>query len=131
MGMAHRWQAMTHVASPDRRMVSALGYWHSAMACVQVVFFKTALMCLAQVAFNMFIPCMLFTKVASTLAAQPHISLLAIPAVAVMQASLTKCSVGSFLFMGSLNVDASATKQPSASACQPCCPLRPECSGSI
>ena len=42
----------------------------------------------AQVAFNMFIPCMLFTKVASTLAAQPHASLLAIPAVAVLQASM-------------------------------------------
>ena len=38
-----------------------------------------------QVAFNMFIPCMLFTKVASTLAAQPELSLLAIPALAIAQ----------------------------------------------
>ena len=38
-----------------------------------------------QVAFNMFIPCMLFTKVASTLSAQPDISLIAIPALALAQ----------------------------------------------
>ena len=38
-----------------------------------------------QVAFNMFIPCTLFTKVASTLAAQPELSLLAIPALAIAQ----------------------------------------------
>ena len=42
----------------------------------------------SQVAFNMFIPCMLFTKVASTLAAQPDASLLAIPAVAILQARM-------------------------------------------
>lgn len=38
-----------------------------------------------QVAFNVFIPCMLFSKVASTLAKQPNLSLLAIPLVAVLQ----------------------------------------------
>ena len=38
-----------------------------------------------QVAFNMFIPCMLFTKVASTLSAKPDVSLLALPALAIAQ----------------------------------------------
>ena len=38
-----------------------------------------------QVAFNMFIPCMLFTKVASTLSAKPDVSLLALPALAIIQ----------------------------------------------
>ena len=33
----------------------------------------------------MFIPCMLFTKVASTLSAKPDVSLLAIPALAIVQ----------------------------------------------
>ena len=52
-----------------------------------------------QVAFNMFIPCMLFTKVASTLSAQPDISLIAIPALALAQVCMagllcsgTECS---------------------------------------
>ena len=33
----------------------------------------------------MFIPCMLFTKVASTLSAKPDVSLLALPALAIIQ----------------------------------------------
>ena len=56
--------------------------------CMQPACYKQPIWCAAQVAFNMFIPCMLFTKVASTLAAQPHISLLGIPAVVMMQACL-------------------------------------------
>lgn len=43
-----------------------------------------------QVAFNVFIPCMLFSKVASTLATQPDISLLAIPLVAVLQVNISR-----------------------------------------
>lgn len=60
---------------------------------------------LLQVAFNLFIPCMLFTKVASTLASQPHVSLLAIPLVAMLQVrqypSSLKRSAEDLLHMGS------------------------------
>ncbi|CAL8465949.1 g5485 [Coccomyxa elongata] len=59
---------------------------------------------LSKVAFNVFIPCMLFSKVASTLATQPDLSLLAIPLVAVLQVLAGACfgSVAARIVDGSL-----------------------------
>lgn len=86
---AHDSSGKCIVMSWCQPMRAAPGYCRSPTCC-RLAFKAATMTCPAQVAFNMFIPCMLFTKVASTLAAQPHISLLAIPAVAVMQASMTK-----------------------------------------
>ena len=46
--------------------------------------------CFMQVAFNVMLPCMLFTKVASTLASSFEVSLIVVPVLALLQVNPCK-----------------------------------------
>jgi len=76
-------------SADHRNMLDAMQVWHVLDSTCSTEGECCRILCLhlaSQVSFNVLIPCMLFTKVAATLAESHHWTLFAIPAIAVLQA---------------------------------------------